>query len=229
MNEILLGGILFTYEVKVKKIKNSYLRFKGNNHLMITCHSRMSPTDIIRFIKSAEPRLKRILNQPPKEPLYPETKITIFGNSYHLVCQTSKRKKMVFEDGLYVLYTPNAAFDSIIVEKYYQSILLQKAKAIIQDMDFEIRQKFDLSNITLKAQKMKTQLGSCHVKKRIIKLNSILVRFSENYLRAILCHEIVHLKISGHQSNFYRELEKLEPDYKQTRKNLKNILSKYEV
>ena len=64
---------------------------------------------------------------------------------------------------------------------------------------------------------------------QVIKLNSILARFDIKYLRAVLIHEIVHLKVKNHQKAFYDVLLKYEPNYRHIRKELTNILKLYQI
>jgi predicted metal-dependent hydrolase len=76
---------------------------------------------------------------------------------------------------------------------------------------------------------MKTRLGSCNTPKRKINLNSILARFDIKYLRAVLIHEIVHLKVRNHQKKFYEELLRIEPDYYKLNKELRENIRRIEI
>ncbi len=87
----------------------------------------------------------------------------------------------------------------------------------------------DISDLIIRSQLMKTRLGSCNTPKRKINLNSILARFDIKYLRAVLIHEIVHLKVRNHQKKFYEELLRIEPDYYKLNKELRENIRRIEI
>ena len=88
---------------------------------------------------------------------------------------------------------------------------------------------FDVDNVSYKTQLMKSRYGSCIPKKRIIKLNTLLARFKEKYLKTILIHELIHLEVHNHQEEFYYYMNKLVPQYKIIKKELQELTRKYVI
>lgn len=72
----------------------------------------------------------------------------------------------------------------------------------------------------------KTRWGTCSSKGNI-SLNLKLVQAPLSVIDYVAVHEIVHLEISGHGSRFWQRVEQLCPDYRESKKYLrdnKNIL-----
>ena len=76
---------------------------------------------------------------------------------------------------------------------------------------------------------MNTRFGSCIASKKIIKINTILARLDIVYLKTILIHEIIHLKVHNHQREFYKYIDLLIPNYKQIIKSLNQETRKYVI
>jgi predicted metal-dependent hydrolase len=76
---------------------------------------------------------------------------------------------------------------------------------------------------------MKSRYGSCIPKKRIIKLNSILARFDEVYIKVILIHELIHLEEHNHQKGFYEYINSWIPNYRSYIKEINSLTRKYVI
>jgi len=229
MPEINLGRNIIQYNVKYKNIKHSYLRVVGKDELLITSNMHMETSQIIQFIKKHEKRILTMISSAEKKPLFSQEFFLLFGKDYIFEIQKSKKNSIHIVSDTILFLSSTGEMNLSYVESFYQKMLLEKTSHFLSNLKLSLGKEINIDNLILKSQKMKTQFGSCHVTKRIIKLNSILARFDEKYLYAILCHELVHLKVIGHQKNFYKVLEKYVPNYKEIRHELKLIVSEYEV
>ena len=159
----------------------------------------------------------RNINKAQK-PLYRNDIFELWGKEFDILYFDGKALKI--EES--TVYIPNEYEDKKL-EKFYKEQTINLAKKIISE---ELKLKmieFDLENIELKSQLMKSRFGSCNTRTKAIKLNSLLARFEPKFLRAVLIHEIVHLKVANHQKNFYNELFKFVPDYQFLRKELNKL------
>jgi hypothetical protein len=229
MPEIMLGTKIVEYNVIYKNIKHSYLRVVGKDQLLITSNMHMETSQIIQFIKKHEKRILMMISSSAKKPLISHEFFLLFGKNYPFEIQKSKKNSIQIIDNTILFSSSTGEIIPSYIESFYQKKLLEKATQFIDELKYTLGKEINIDHLIFKSQKMKTQFGSCHVSKRIIKLNSILARFDEQYLYAILCHELVHLKVIGHQLNFYKVLEKYVPNYKAIRHQLKIIVSEYEV
>lgn len=80
----------------------------------------------------------------------------------------------------------------------------------------------NFGNICFRLCNSKCIWGSCNANK-IIKLNWKLIILPKNLQIYVICHELSHLKQMNHSQKFWKEVEKLDKDYKQNRKELKEF------
>lgn len=222
MNKIILDNKLFYYQVFFKNNKNMYLRV-SENVITITAPKKYSKANFESFIiKHQRFILKtRVI---PENSLYNQDKMLIWGREYNVIKFDGKELKI--EDK--TVYLPEGFVEKNIEDFYRKQTIKLAISMIDEELVYSIKD-IDLSNLIVKAQLMKSRLGSCHSTKRIIKLNSILARFDEKYLRAVLVHEIVHLRVGNHQTKFYQLLEKYIPDYRILSKQLNNLVKQYKI
>ena len=222
MNKIILDNKLFYYQVFFKNNKNMYLRV-SENVITITAPKKYSKANFESFIIKHQ-RFILKTRVKPENSLYNQDKMLIWGREYNVIKFDGKELKI--EDN--TVYFPEC-FDEKNIEDFYRKQTIKLAISMIdEELVYSIKD-IDLSNLIVKAQLMKSRLGSCHSTKRIIKLNSILARFDEKYLRAVLVHEIVHLRVGNHQTKFYQLLEKYIPDYRILNKQLNNLVKQYKI
>ncbi len=76
----------------------------------------------------------------------------------------------------------------------------------------------------IKFKKMVSRWGSCHTKNNILTFNLNLIYADEKCVKYVVFHEFTHFIHPNHSKNFYNELEKVCPDWKEHRKALKKIV-----
>lgn len=231
MNKIRLDNKTFYYQVFYKNIKHMYLRVKADDMLQITCKRSTSEKTIITFVKQHETKiLKHAETLRQKIPLYEETELQLWGSKMQIQYQTACNKNMFqIEGNIIQIDFRNDYFDTKYLEIVYAKLLLQKTLLILEEIRQMLAPHFSIDDVTYKTQLMKSRFGSCIPNKRIIKLNTILARFPEVYLKTILIHELIHLKVAHHQKDFYQYMNQFVPNYKQRRKELSKLMRKYVI
>ena len=77
----------------------------------------------------------------------------------------------------------------------------------------------------LKVRKMKSQWGNCHWAQGYITLNLALACCPEDLRRYVALHELVHFLHHDHGPGFYREMDRLMPQWRALRRELKGCIS----
>ena len=70
---------------------------------------------------------------------------------------------------------------------------------------------------------MKTRWGVNNVTKRIITLNSELLKKEPHLLDYVIIHELCHFYEANHSSRFWAHVSEYYPDYKKARKELRQV------
>ena len=74
----------------------------------------------------------------------------------------------------------------------------------------------------LKIRKMKTRWGVCNKRDNSITLNSNLIKYSLKEIDYVIVHELSHFVHFDHSKEFWKQVSKYYPNYKETRKILRN-------
>ncbi len=78
---------------------------------------------------------------------------------------------------------------------------------------------FQIGRIALRNQK--TRFGSCSFRNNI-NLNINLMNYDYDVIDYVIIHELAHTRVKNHSKDFWLEVEKYCPNYKELRKRLKS-------
>ena len=95
--------------------------------------------------------------------------------------------------------------------------LLQQAV----DRTYPLVAPLGVSRPKLKLRKMRSQWGNCHWVQGYITLNTALGRCPEGLRDYVALHELVHFLHHDHGPGFYAEMDRLMPDWRARRKELR--------
>ena len=113
------------------------------------------------------------------------------------------------------------SYDDITVQYYKKrarKIMIEKVSELEKQMGVKVNQ------VSIRQQK--TRWGSCSSKGNV-SFNWKLILMPPNILEYVIVHELAHLKEMNHSSNFWKEVENILPDYRESRKWLKENGDKY--
>ena len=79
----------------------------------------------------------------------------------------------------------------------------------------------NIPEFTLKIRKMKTRWGVCNYVKKIVTLNSELIKYERNIIDYVIIHEFCHFTYHDHSTSFWRLVSMYYPEYKKARKELR--------
>lgn len=109
-----------------------------------------------------------------------------------------------------------------ILQRWY----LNRAKEIFENVLEDCSRSFDASGHrlpTLSVRTMKKRWGSLS-ERRLLTLNSNLVRAPRMCIEYVITHELCHLKHKDHSPAFYRLLERVMPDWQRRKQRLEEAL-----
>lgn len=76
----------------------------------------------------------------------------------------------------------------------------------------------------IRFRKMVSRWGSCHAGKKLLTFNIHLMYAPAECVSYVVWHEFTHFLEQNHSGAFYKELEKVCPDWKMCRKRLREVV-----
>lgn len=128
------------------------------------------------------------------------------------------------EKAVWIEKTLNKVNAGARLPKFTQEEVLRLKKAtkaqVSSILEKYAKPRVDYDKVCVRAQK--TVWGSCSSKKNL-NFNCLLCLLPESVVEYVVVHEVSHLKVMNHSPMFWKEVERLLPDYKTRRKQLKSM------
>lgn len=199
------------YDVEIvrKNNKNTYIRIKENGIIYVTTSYLSTKSYIEKLLLQNSEELEKMLEkqnkkQEKKEHFY------YLGRCYDIIYMPTDLE--IVENRIYVKD-----------EKTLNKWLKKEIVNIFQNRLEYWYNIFD-ENIPypkLKIRTMKTRWGVCNKRDNSVTLNSELIKYEINELDYVIVHELSHFIHFNHSKNFWSLVSKYYPNYKQSRKKLK--------
>ena len=207
-----------------KNIKNLILKIKGDGNIYISSPIFLRDEYIYNFISKKQTWIdKKLKENKKKSKIIPYSycnncQILYLGSPYFLKLKLSSQYKVYFSNNFLIVETPepnNSSLTKNILNSWYQEqgkILFQKILVKYLTLTNKKITKFNIKTL-------KSNWGSCNYNKKIINLNSELMKKNIRFIEYVILHEIAHLVHPNHSKAFYNYIEIFMPDWKE-RKSL---------
>lgn len=210
---IKINNKIYNVEIIYKNNKNMYLRIKDDLKIVVTAPLRISEKKIQKFVESNIDYISKVITQKEEVLAKKQDKFQYLGKLYD-ICYINERKIFLGEEKALIgknvnidnWYKKNA---TEVFENYYNSCFQNFKEAKYKPI--------------LKIRKMKGKWGVCNITNKTITLNLELIKLNQKYLIYVIYHELCHLKHPNHSKDFWGLVEKYVPDYKQIKKEMKNV------
>ena len=205
-----LGDYEINVEIVRKNNKNVYFRFKDDGTLYVTCNRFVFQKDIIKMIKSNEKSLLKMYETSMKKA---ERDLSFYylGKPLTKVFDENIKKVYIEDDMIY-------AKNEKQLDKWYKEECI---RVFNERIDECLPMFNDIPMFSLKIRNMKTRWGVNNVTRRIITLNSELLKKDVTLIDYVVIHELCHFYEANHSSRFWKQVEKRYPNHKLARKRLK--------
>lgn len=206
-----LGEYTVSLEIERKRNKNIYFRFKDGNTLYVTCNKYVSFSELNRLIKQNE---KSLLRMYEKELKRKEKDLFFYylGNKYTVVYDNSLKSISINDD---MIYTKD--------EKMLNKWLKNECERVFKDRINVLLPEFsNIPPFSLRIRKMSTRWGVNNVTKRIITLNSELIKRDVTLIDYVIVHELCHFYEANHSKRFWYQVSLRYPNYSEARKSLRS-------
>ncbi len=234
IHKIVLNGRLIEYDLLRKRVKNVNLRIKSDLSINVSANPRVSVKFIEEFIfskadfilKSLEKYEKLKLATPQKKQYVDDETFLLLGKDFRLRLREGENKVSVDES--YLILSAKDISNLELKSKILDEFFKLKCMGIVEDLSRSVYPYFKKAGVTypnIKFRKMKSQWGSCNMKKGVLTFNTLLIHTPLSCIEYVVVHEFSHFLVFNHSKKFYEIVEKLIPDWK-TRKNLLNTYAR---
>ena len=210
---IKINNKIYNVEIIYKNNKNMYLRIKDDLKIVVTAPLKISEKKIQKFVESNIDYISKVIIQKEEVLAKKKDKFQYLGKLYD-ICYINERKIFLGEEK--ALIGKNVNIDNWykknaieVFENYYNSCFQNFKEAKYKPI--------------LKIRKMKGKWGVCNITNKTITLNLELIKLNPKYLIYVIHHELCHLKHPNHSKDFWALVEKYVPNYKQIKKEMKNV------
>lgn len=224
----------FDIEVEHKEIKNIHLTvYPPNGRVHISVPETMKDDDISMFLYS---KLSWIRQQ--YESVVSQERQTqrdfITGESHYLlghryllkVMPTNEKahveRKMKYIE-MYIKRDSTKERKQTIMDEFYREELKTAIEPLVVKWSKIMGE--DLASFSWTILLMQKQWGSCMTQKRQIQFNLLLARVPIRCIEYIVVHELTHLKVHQHNTDFVLLLNKYLPDWSQRKRELDEFIT----
>lgn len=216
------------YKVERKKVKNINLRIKDDFSIYISAPYNLDIYYIEQFIISKKKFIDNTINKfreyrknLVEETLENNTKFKLLGSYFKLNVNNSTYDKIYIDNENNTITINSVNDDYFYKKKIMDKFLYKLAEKIFYERFNKYLYIMDEKVNKLIIKEIKGKWGYCEVNKKIIALNTKLIKRSLNEIDYVIIHEIAHLRYPNHSKNFYRHIEKYMKDYKMIENRLK--------
>ncbi len=103
--------------------------------------------------------------------------------------------------------------------------LKRMAKKIIPDLVERYKEAVGVEPVCVRINRAKGRFGSCSAK-NTLNFSCFLMLYPAEAIEYVVVHELCHIKEHNHSVRFYREIERVMPDYKERMLLLRNAGSR---
>lgn len=151
----------------------------------------------------------------------------VIGKRHIVHIENVERLKSRVSDDKIIIYKPsNLALNdksfSITAKKAIKRALQKEAQDILQERLSILSRQFGYDYSGFSSKPMKTRWGTCSSTKHIT-LNIYLLMLPWPIIDYVIAHELAHTKHMNHSNDFWLEVSKNVPNYKELKKQLKKL------
>jgi predicted metal-dependent hydrolase len=206
MNTILLQNKLFKYEVVYKKISSIRLRPISKNSFKISC-PHLTPNFLIqKFIKNNS---IWIINHSSKikskKSVLGLKNIKILDKIYEIQWIKTQKDSVIIIEDEQKIYSNISLFKESHAKKVLESKLRPFALTLIRKELVNLSNNFNFKYGKVAVRNQSSRFGSCSGHGNL-NFNWQIIFFPYSQFQHILLHELTHLDIKNHSSDFWSQL-----------------------
>ncbi len=211
--------------IQKRGLKSYYIRIEKNKKVILKGHPIAEEEANKIILRKAKWILKKmdLIQSVETNSILAERKVQYLGEEYLIELKKSddfKRVNIKFHLGKCIIYYSQHTEEQL--QSAITLFLRQKAIEVISIRAQEWSQQMRLSYKELKFRKLKRRWGSCSFD-NIITINISAIQLPLYLIDYLIIHELSHIKVKNHSKDFWREVKKYSPNWKELDTEIKHI------
>ena len=215
------------YELVRSKIKNMYILIR-NGKVIVKAPNTISENRIRNFINSKEEWINKKLKESEKKSFKEKSYVSgevfkILGNDYILNIEYGDfEKASVNLNNGYINICVSENCETVKIKELIEKMYYKIALMIVDKSVNMWKNILKIAPDVVVIKKLKTAWGKCNSKRKIT-INPDLMKYDQRVIDYVVLHEFCHLRYMNHSKDFWNMVGKFMPDYKDLKKELKNV------
>lgn len=194
------------YRIKISPGRRSVgLRVAPDGVIEIVAPVALPPEVISRLLYRHRRALANMLSAVKKFSFADGETFFYRGKSYPV---SASQRLLCFTGELFLLPPGDDAARRAGLEKLYRRL----AEQYILPRAAETAEKYGFKPEKLKISSAATRYGSCSAS-GVCRFSWRLIQYPDELIDLVIAHELSHLKVMNHSAGFYRELQRISPDF----------------
>lgn len=224
----------FTYRIVFSARRSLSITVSPADGVIVRAPMRMNPKRIEAFVAEKSDWIRKhlaghadIVRLNGKKDYTDGDEFLYMGKKYRLVL-SANRKQAVSLSGDFIVVQLKDTSDKRKVKTLIDNWYSRNAREILTGLTIQVTDQYrdyDFRPQKIVVRASKTRWGSCS-SSGVISLSSELIKLDPKFYDYIILHELCHLSHHNHGAGFYKLLEKLKPDYREIRKELRKYVMK---
>ena len=200
-----------------RKAKYMRLQINRGSNLELVLPRGYELSDAERFLKQKADWINKHLRPKEKE----KEKYLLLGREIKIIQVYelfTRKHRLFFDKSELRIVSPEGS--KIDINKLYNVWLRNFAKGYLPERAIELAGKYEFKINKVSVRNQKTRWGSCSARGNL-SFNFNLVQYRKEIIDYVILHELCHLREMNHSIKFWKLVEKICPDYKKLRRELK--------
>jgi predicted metal-dependent hydrolase len=151
----------------------------------------------------------------PIEPVPPSIQFGLTAEHFEVEWRRGAARKLEQHSDRIIVQAPDDPSARALLQAWLKGAAQERLVPQLLELAAEL--KYSVARVSIRCQR--TRWGSCSTR-GTVSLNCSLVFLCADVVRYLFIHELAHTKHMNHSANFWRLVEKLEPDYRRLDREL---------
>lgn len=221
------------YKIIRQKRKSISITLDEDYNIIIKAPHYVGKKQIEDMIEKNKERIEQTITrrkQKASQNDWVQNKKILYLGEYRDICileATSGNARVEYKDDVFYFYRPCGEGDECI-RPLLEAYLREETQVLLAALTQKYTSIVGVTCNKVTIRKQKTRWGSCSSKGNL-SYNIKLICAALSCIEYVVLHEVMHLRHFDHSQAFWRDIEKIMPNYKEKKEYLKKYGQYFEI